>query len=42
VVSETPVLAATPARGLEVTTSRGHVVRGLSVAEAAALLRALQ
>lgn len=41
VVSETPAMASAPARGLEVTTSRGHVVRGLSVAEASALLRAL-
>ena len=42
VVSEPSVMTSTAARGLEVTTSSGHVIRGLSVADAAALLRALQ
>ena len=41
VVSDKPAMASALARGLEVTTSRGHVVRGLSVAEASVLLRAL-
>jgi DNA invertase Pin-like site-specific DNA recombinase len=42
VLSETTAVESSDARGLEVTTSSGHVVRGLSIADAAALLRALQ
>lgn len=42
VVTETPDVVSSAAQGLELMTSRGHVVRGLSVADAAALLRALQ
>ena len=42
VLSETTAVESVGARGLEVTTSSGHVVRGLSIADVAALLRALQ
>jgi hypothetical protein len=41
VVREATVEAAPDARTVEVKTASGHVVRGLSVADAAALLRAL-
>jgi hypothetical protein len=41
VVSPAPK-APVPTIGLEITTPCGHVVRGLGVAEAAALLRALR
>jgi transposase-like protein len=43
VVSEEPpkVLPPAAATGVELTTAAGHVVRGLSIEEVAALLRAL-
>jgi transposase-like protein len=41
VVCEATVEAAPDARTVEVQTACGHVVRGLSVADAASLLRAL-
>lgn len=41
VVREATVEAAPDARTVEVKTASGHVVRGLSVADAASLLRAL-
>lgn len=41
-VYEAPVEASPAPRAVEVTTATGHVVRGLSVAEAALLLRALR
>jgi len=42
VVEAAPEVQPTASIGLEVTTSSGHVVRGLSIADVAALLRALQ
>jgi hypothetical protein len=42
VLSETTAVESGDARGLELTTASGHVVRGLSIADAAALLRVLQ
>jgi len=42
VVDEARAEPMVAARGLEVRTASGHLVRGLSVVEAAALLRALQ
>jgi hypothetical protein len=42
VVDETRVEPVVAARGLEVRTASGHVVRALSVVDAAALLRALE
>ena len=41
VVHAAPVEASPDTRAVEVETASGHVVRGLSVVEAAALLRAL-
>jgi hypothetical protein len=42
VVREPTAVAVKSSGGLEIRTPSGHVIRGLSVAEAAALLRALQ
>lgn len=41
-VYETPAVASSAPHAVEVTTASGHVVRGLSVADAASLLRALR